>query len=298
MQRNQHAAVGSDILQRDAFGQVQQGSGLAGGGYGHNVGIVAGASGREPHFFAVGPPRKSVGIFPLRSQSLKAPGQIHDADGSSVIPKLRMIQKSNLVAFGREANMADPAAGFINHIADWKLELALPVFVVNNRQPAVGVPIRPTNVGEHFAGRASGEGRDSQRSTDSFQLSVVSAASGESEFVGAGNSQKIRVTQAQRLRQKRVSDGREKLYWLTIPRRAIDDRLAVARETRRVDRALFKRQAMVSGKWRLKPKVKDEQGCGRDRHDCCDGPREHAAGFLLRSREGKFAAGRGPGESL
>src|SRR5690242_15039237 len=110
---------------------------------------------------------------PFLRQGIKVPLQINDRYRSLFIPESRMIQKCNPVAFRRKPDIANPTSGLIKDLSHRKLETAMTVHIMNDRQISVRIEVRPRNIRQQFLWRPACERGARQHSADRFHLSVM-----------------------------------------------------------------------------------------------------------------------------
>src|SRR5271168_4800525 len=85
---------------------------------------TGGGSG-EPDFVRRRRPGQTVGAGPTLGEIRLLAGEIDYAYDSAVIAQKRMVDERQAIAFWREAEVADPARGFVEHFADGELQAAL-----------------------------------------------------------------------------------------------------------------------------------------------------------------------------
>src|ERR1700684_2747998 len=75
-----------------------------------------------------------------------------------------MVGESDVVSLGRNAGMADPSAGLVERFSDGKFETVTSAHVANHSEAvAVGGPVCPLHLLEHFAWSTSGKRCTRQR---------------------------------------------------------------------------------------------------------------------------------------
>ncbi len=75
------------------------------------------------------------------------PRQIHHRNNATVVHVCRVVKKSNLIASGRDARMADPAGRFIENMANRKLKTLPARHIAHDRERfSVRGPIRPVDI--------------------------------------------------------------------------------------------------------------------------------------------------------
>src|SRR5262249_33374292 len=78
--------------------------------------------------------------------------QVNYADGSTVVAKKVVVNKSDFVASGREANIADPSGSFIEYFANGILDAALAIDNMDDSQRLLARnPIRRLDVVQQIA---------------------------------------------------------------------------------------------------------------------------------------------------
>ncbi len=139
-----------------------------------------------------------------------------------------MIHECDLVALRREANVADPSAALIEHLADRVFQTAVAVDVMHDRQSASGDPSLPSarppaTPAEILRPKAR---EPAFRRPFPVVRYACRAARPPVRWLGEIGEQ-IGIAQTQRLGQKGVSHRGEELHRLAVPRGAVDDGLSV-----------------------------------------------------------------------
>src|SRR5260370_21916820 len=102
-----------------------------------------------------GPALGQVGLLPV---------EVNGTDGPPVIAQQRMVNESKVIAARGEAEIADPAGGLIQHLANGIFQVALAAADVNDRQGvASGSPGGVLNIVEQIAGSVGADGKLGQR---------------------------------------------------------------------------------------------------------------------------------------
>src|SRR5258708_13407650 len=76
----------------------------------------SGSGGGKPDFVSRRRPGQAESTSPALSQVRLLAGQVDDADGSAIVTSEGMVNKCQVIALRRKADMADPAPGFIQHL--------------------------------------------------------------------------------------------------------------------------------------------------------------------------------------
>ena len=111
--REEEAAVGGDVLQGDAARRSESEAQIAGHVDGIDAALQAGLGGGEPNFISVRRPGEAFFALPSCGESLHLSGKIDDRNAAAVVHVVGMVEEGNLIAFGGDANVADPAGGFV-----------------------------------------------------------------------------------------------------------------------------------------------------------------------------------------
>src|SRR2546426_10291723 len=117
--------------------------------------IYATLESREPDLVAPWAPPQTVFRSPARGQRGLMACQVNDADRTTVIPSRGMVHEGDLVSLGREANVGDPAAAFVNNLANGILQAVPPIGIVHHCQLAVGIRSGPANILQNLTGSAT-----------------------------------------------------------------------------------------------------------------------------------------------
>src|SRR5690349_6320573 len=94
-----------------------------------------------------------------------------------------MIHKSYLVALRRETNVADPATGLVQNLADGILQPVPAIDTMRHGEFAPRTPVGPAYVLENLAGRAAGQRSACQHSVHQFQARSVNSPQLQRQFV-------------------------------------------------------------------------------------------------------------------
>src|SRR6267378_363904 len=111
--------------------------------------------------------------------------QIRYTNRTAVVPQRGMIKERDLVAQGRETDVADPTSTLVKHVADRIFKPAVPLGMVNHGQSAFAVPVCPANVIQKFAGRTSAQGRSRENTVFRLEMRTVYAVEGKGQFIRA-----------------------------------------------------------------------------------------------------------------
>src|ERR1700683_997546 len=120
--------------------------------------------------------------------------------------------------------------------------------MVNHSQFTVGIPICPRNIFQYLPRRASGKGRASKHASFRFEVCSVSPTERYSQLARTRDGQQVCVSYVHRLSKEGIPDGGEKLQWVAVPGRTVDNRPKVRREARQVNRARCIGQTLVRGR--------------------------------------------------
>ncbi len=148
-----------------------------------------------------------------------------------------MVDERDRPPVRRYPHVADPAGGFEEDLPDRVLEAARVAGESHHRQSlAVGRPVGVLDVFEDFSGRAAGE-RHARERPGGLEAEQMPAVERERQLALRRHGEKIGAGEAEGARLGAVGSRGEDLHGPALPRRAVDDRLAVRREARTVDRA-------------------------------------------------------------
>ena len=144
-------------------------------------------------------------------------------------------------AVGRDADVAQRMRRFVADVAERRLDAKRAVAADDRREVrAVGRPIGLQHLLGHFARRAAGE-RDAGERAEAGQ---AIAAEQDGELRRFRDRQDVGILHAERPRLGALPVGDENLGRIAVPRRAVDDRIAVRTEARRAHFAAAERHAM------------------------------------------------------
>ena len=178
----------------------------------------------------------SIFTLPLISTMAKAPLSS---------PCSGMIGESDKVALGRNAGMADPAAGLIERLANWIFQPVHSAEVANDEKiGSVGRPVGPLHILQNFARSASSERRASQRA-HGYPRSDRFAVEQHRHLASGGDRHELRAAQAHGARFRSFRARREHVDGITLPRRAVENGLAIRSEAGRADAAAAKSELAV-----------------------------------------------------
>src|ERR1700733_11792571 len=127
--------------------------------------------GGEPYFVALGRPGKPLFTAVFAGQNFVMTLEINQGNVAAVVTEERMIEERDLVACGREVDVADVSGGLIENLARRILEAELTVDAASDGEiRSVFVPVGIGDVVEQFASRTTAErsfrqpaGRDPER---------------------------------------------------------------------------------------------------------------------------------------
>src|SRR5205085_12070767 len=158
------------------------------------------------------------------SLSLAFVGEHEQATG---ITEERMFDESN-VACGRDAWMAEPSGGLVQYVPRWQLESASPLDLANDCEVSpVRLPVGAEDVGEQFARGATDEGSAGERSAAHVVGEVGLLIQRECELTRSRYGEYPRGGEIERARLGMPRNGRIRLGWFAIPRRAVHYRFSV-----------------------------------------------------------------------
>ena len=162
---NQSATASPDVMQSKCSGSAEQFAALARQSDASQRTAEACSGGSEPDLISCRRPGGTEGARPALGQLRPLAVQVHDTDGSSVISQQVVINECQAISLGREAQMADPAGGFIQYFANRILDSALAVHHVDYGEGvSIGRPIRSFNIVQQVARSVRADGNLSQRS--------------------------------------------------------------------------------------------------------------------------------------
>src|SRR6266567_2878939 len=119
----------------------------------------------EPDFIPCRRPSGSEGARPALGQVRLLAIQVNHADGAPVVSQEVMVNECEAIPLGRDAQMADPAGGFIQYFANGILDSALAAHDVNHGECfSTGCPIRSLNIVQQVSRSIRADGNLSQRS--------------------------------------------------------------------------------------------------------------------------------------
>ncbi len=155
-----------------------------------------------------------------------------------------MVEERDEVALRRDARVADPAPGLVEHLADRVLEPRLARDGAHDGEVrAVGSPIGPVHVFEKLARRPARERHLRERAAPDEPARPV-ALEGDRELARARDREDLGVRQHERARLGALGSRREEPAGLAFPRRAVDHRAPVRGEARGEDRAAPEAEAL------------------------------------------------------
>src|SRR6266851_6298075 len=146
-----------------------------------------------------------------------------------------MIEESDLIALRRDSGMTDPAPGFEQNFANGKFQAVGGAYSAHYGQfLAVRRPVSPERVFQKGARRSSALRRAGESPTGGT-MSHHGGLHGKGQFSRGRDGEQISSWQVKGTRFGAVNLIGKQLQRVAVPFRAIDDRLAVGREARRVD---------------------------------------------------------------
>ena len=123
---------------------------------GIDAALESGIGGGEPDFVSARGPSQALFAFPTCGEITLVTCEIYDCNGAAVVFFVGVVEKGDLIAFGRDAGMADPAGGFIEDVADGKFKPLPARRVANNGEGfSIGGPIGPVNILGNLARRTA-----------------------------------------------------------------------------------------------------------------------------------------------
>src|SRR6266508_1260946 len=148
-----------------------------------------------------------------------------------------MIEKGHGVAPRGNSWMRDVTGRLVEHLSDRELESASSLRFPNDREGTVGTPVGPPHVLQDLPRSRSARDADPGESSRPHEGLEDAGVQREGHLSRAGDRQDLGTGDAEGTRFGRFGATHEDLDRFAVPRRCVEDRLAVRCEARRYDLA-------------------------------------------------------------
>src|SRR5581483_1013852 len=146
----------------------------------------------EPYLIAGRRPRQAESAGPALRQIGLLTIEINHAYSAAIVAQQVVIDKSQAITLGRESRVADPAGGFVKHLADRVLQPAFSFNYVNRREGiAVRVPIRSLHIVQQVAWSVRADRKLSQRANMGEVIVAQAKAAHYGHLPRGGNGQHL-----------------------------------------------------------------------------------------------------------
>ncbi len=153
--------------------------------------------------------------------------QVNYRNFTAVIAQFRMVDESDLIAFGRESRTADPAARDEQFFPGRIFQSVMLPCVSDNRETrTVGRPSHCRSIRKHPSWRAAVDRCHGERSCIR-PANNPALVHHNGNLSRGGNCRDFCVFQAKRKRSARFVARREKLWWSTFPICRVNDGMPV-----------------------------------------------------------------------
>src|SRR2546422_8410196 len=278
--RDEDTAIARYVMQRQRTRRTQQETVPAVQADRAQRGGLAGLSRAEPDFLAIWGPGKTHRAAEVRRQCSRALAFGGEHEHATGITEERMLDESN-VACGRDAWMAEPSGGLVQYVPRRQLESASPLDLANDCEvDPIRLPIGAGDVGEQLARGATDEGSAGERSAAHVVGEVGLLIERECELTRSRYGEYPRGGEIERTRLGMPRNGRVRLGWFALPRRAVHDPFSCRSEACRPRRPLSEgellernlgRDAAAQGEYRPHRRTSDHDRESYSQRRCLPG---------------------------